>query len=338
MCRRIVRSIIALPPLLVLALLTAYPASGQSARRSSPVKVWGFTGPWDAMSTRSVRDHGTALDAVITGWIAFDSATARPIQPVLYPDTIKAARGTLRRMAIVTSWHGDRFHPRTIQTLAGDPTRLGQAAGVIARHAAAMRYRGLVLDFESLTEHDVDALIKVVRAISDSAHRAGVRPIVVAIPATDTLAYPARALLEVADLIMPMLYDQHWSGSTPGAIADPAWVRETLGRRIAEAGGAGRIVAALPGYGYRWWTNGRPTDHVSYQEARQITATARVPLVRDRATLSLRAVKPGEWEMWVADAGLLRALVGDARAAGVRQVALWRMGQEDAAIWRTVFP
>ena len=230
MCRRIVRSIVALPPLLVLALLTAYPASGQSSTRSSPVKVWGFTGPWDAMSTRSVRAHGTALDAVITGWIAFDSATARPIQPVLYPDTIRAARGTLRRMAIVTSWHGDRFHPRTIQTLSGDPTRLGQAAGVIARHAAAMRYRGLVLDFESLTEHDVDALIRVVRAISDSAHRAGVRPIVVAIPATDTLAYPARALLEVADLIMPMLYDQHWSGSTPGAIADPAWVRETLGR------------------------------------------------------------------------------------------------------------
>ena len=337
MCRRIVPSIVPLRPLLVLALLTAYPVSGQTPRRSSPVKVWGFTGPWDAMSTRSVRTHGNALDAVITGWIALDSATARPIQPVLYPDTVRPARGTLRRMAIVTSWHGDRFHPRTIQTLAGDPTRLAQAAGFIARHAAAMRYQGLVLDFESLTEHDVDALIKVVRAIADSAHRAGVRPIAVAIPATDTLAYPARALLGVADLIMPMLYDQHWSGSTPGAVADPAWVRETLGRRIAEAGGPGRIVAALPGYGYRWWTNGRPTDHVSYQEARQIAATARVPLLRDRTTQSLRAVKPGEWEMWVADAGLLRALVGDARTARVSQFALWRMGQEDASIWRNAF-
>lgn len=285
-----------------------------------------------------MRSYGSGLEAVVTGWIGLDSATARPIQPLLYPDTVRSRRRTLRRMAIVTSWHGDRFHAQTIRTLAADPRRLSETASLIARHAASMHYRGLVLDFESLSAADTGALALVVRAIADSAHRRGVRPIAVAIPATDTAAYPARLLLGVADLVVPMLYDQHWAGGVPGPVADPAWVRLVLAARIAEAGGPDRIVAALPAYGYRWWQGGgRPTDHISFREASAIAASAHVPLVRDSVTRTMRAALPGEWELWVADAGLLQVLVSEARRAGVRRFALWRMGQEDDAVWRSVF-
>lgn len=338
MCRSVVKRVAILIQLCAGAISGVVPAFAQSASRGQRAEVWGFTGPWDPMSANAVRAHGSRLDAVVTGWIGLDSATARPIQPALYPDTVRARRGTLRRMAIVTSWHGDRFHPQTIRTLAGDPARLAQTAGAIARHAAAMRYRGLVLDFEALAPADTHALALVVRTITDSAHRLGVRPVAIAIPATDTAAYPARMLLGITDLIAPMLYDQHWSGSNPGPIADPQWVRQTLALRIAEAGGPTRIVAALPAYGYRWWpSTKRPTDHVSYREAQQIAADARVPLVRDPVTRTLRAVRPGEWEMWVADGGLMQALVSDARAAGIRRFAVWRMGQEDDVVWRSVF-
>ena len=338
MCRNFSKRVAILASLCSLGVLAAAPALAQSAGRGQRAEVWGFTGPWDPMSMSAVRSYGSGLDAVITGWIGLDSTTARPIQPLLYPDTVRSRHGTLKRMAIVTSWHGDRFHPQTIRILAGDAARLAQTAGLIARHAAAQHYRGLVLDFESLTPADTGALALVVRAITDSAHRLGVRPVAVAIPATDTAAYPARMLLRVADLVAPMLYDQHWAGSTPGPIADPSWARQVLALRIAEAGGADRIVAALPAYGYRWWPEGkRPTDHISYREAQQIAAEARVPLVRDPVTRTLRAVRPGEWELWVADADLMRTLVRDARAAGVRRFAVWRMGQEDSAVWRSVF-
>jgi spore germination protein YaaH len=338
MCRSITNRVVALASLCSMTALAAAPARAQSTGRGQRAEVWAFTGPWDPSSTSAVRAYGSGLDAVVTGWIGLDSMTARPIEPVLYPDTVRPRRGTLRRMAIVTSWHGDRFHPQTIRSLAGDPARLAQTAGLIARHAAAKGYRGLVLDFEALTPADTGALALVVRTIADSAHRLGVRPVAVAIPATDTAAYPIRMLLAVADLVAPMLYDQHWAGSAPGPIADPLWARQVLARRIAEAGSPARIVAALPAYGYRWWPESkRPTDHISYREAQRIAAEARVPLVRDPVTRTLRAVRPGEWELWVADADLMRTLVRDARAAGVRRFAVWRMGQEDSAVWRSVF-
>jgi len=188
-----------------------------------------------------------------------------------------------------------------------------------------------VLDFEGLDRGDVESLVTVVRGISSAAKRAGVRRVAIAVPAVDTAAYPARRLLEVADLVLVMLYDQHWSTSPPGAISDPAWVRQALALRVSEAG-AERLVAGFPTYGYRWVT-GQPTELLSYVDARRIASSAGTPLRRDPATQTLMASKPGMWELWVTDADLLRALMRAAAAADVRHVSLWRLGQEDPELW-----
>jgi spore germination protein YaaH len=306
------------------------PSLGAQDRR----EFWAFTGPWDTASVASLRAFAGRLDAAVTGWIALDSATARPILPPLFPDTVRPPATALRRMALVTSWHGDRFHARSIRALARDPTRLGRAAAAVATHAALMQYRGLVLDFEALEPADRDGLVRVVSAFADSARRRAVTPIVVAIPATDNAAYPARALLEVADLLLVMLYDQHWAGSGPGPISDPEWVRRSLAARIAEVGPS-RLVAALPLYGYRW-PAGAAGEPVNYGEAERIAVAAGISLQRDPATNTLYARSPGAWELWVTDAALLRSLVSQTETAGVRRFALWRLGQEDPAIWRTL--
>jgi peptidoglycan-N-acetylglucosamine deacetylase len=237
-------------------------------------------------------------------------------------------------MALVTSWHGDRFHARPIRLLARDPVRLGRTVAAIVTHAVANGYRGLVLDFETIERADRDALIRVVSVFTDSAHRRGITPVVLAIPATDTVAYPARRLLAVADYLLIMLYDQHWPGSQPGPISDPAWVRSSLKLRIAEVGPE-RLIAGLPAYGYRW-RRGAQGEPVAYREAQRIAAAARVPLQRDAATSTLRARHRGTWDMWVTDVALLQTLVRQSETAGVRRFALWRLGQEDPAIWNSL--
>src|SRR5215467_2552037 len=130
---------------------------------SSRPELWAFTGPWDPRSDSSLRANAPHLGAAVTGWIGLDSVTAQPIIPTLYPDTMHLV-GATKRMAIVTSWHGDRFHPSSVRTLARDGARLGRAAGSIASHAAAMKYSGLVLDLEALDRSDLPALLRVVKA------------------------------------------------------------------------------------------------------------------------------------------------------------------------------
>jgi spore germination protein YaaH len=309
------------------------PSACRAQPRNQPARAefWGFAAPWDPQSDASIRAHGNKLDAVVSGWIGLDSVSGRPLLPSPFADTLRPA-GAMR-MALVTSWHGERFHARSIRQLARDERELARTARAIAAHAQAMRYTGLIIDFETLEPSDLNAQLRVVKAIADSARAHGVRTIAAAVPAVDTASYPTRPLLRVVDFIVPMLYDQHWSGSDPGPLSAPSWVRSSLALRLAEAG-PDRVVVGLPTYAYRW-RKGLPTEDVGYVEARRIATQAGVPLRRDEPTGTLRA-KTQDWEMWVTDATLLARLVRESREAGVRRFALWRMGREDPAIWDTV--
>jgi len=253
----------------------------------------------------------------------------------VYPDTFRNDTTVApRTMALITSYYGSRFHPEIIRGLGGSPQAAGITAGAIAALIDSTAYRGVVIDFEGMTPRDLDALLAVTRAVADSVRAHGVHTVVIAVPAGDTAAYPSALLLESADLIMAMLYDQHWSASPPGPIASPDWVARNLGTRVAEVGAA-RIVAAFPLYGYRWRKTAE-TEVISFDDARRLTTMTNTALIRDHASETLHATSPEGWELWVSDRVLLDTLVRDARQLGVRIFALWRLGLEDPAVWESI--
>jgi len=297
------------------------------------LRVWGFTVPWDARSSAIARDHAGQLDAVVSGWIQLDSLTGAPFAE--FRDTLARARPSgMRLMGIVTNAVGGRFHADGVRRVGADPAALARAAGDVARRLTSGGYRGVVIDLEGFAAADHDVVVTAVRAIADSAHRHGVSPVAVAVPAVDTTVFRGRDLVPSADYLLVMLYDQHWTTSTPGPLASPDWVRGATKLRVAEVG-ASHIVAALPLYGYRWPTTG-PAAALTYADAQRDAAAAGVSLQRDSATSTLRATSPGAWELWISDAGLLSTLVREVRAEGVNTIALWRLGQEDPAVWRAI--
>jgi hypothetical protein len=166
----------------------------------------------------------------VSGWIQLDSLTAEPF--MAFVDTLSRNVPRARRMAIVTNAVGGRFHVEPVRKLGADAAMLARVAGEVARRASSAGYRGLVLDLEALTAADLSLTQTVIRSLADSAHGRGLTPIAVAIPAVDTAAYPARAFIPSADQVLVMLYDQHWSTSSPGPIASPEWVRNALGLRF----------------------------------------------------------------------------------------------------------
>ncbi|HEY8832126.1 MAG TPA: hypothetical protein VIM21_06430 [Gemmatimonadaceae bacterium] len=300
---------------------------------NAPVDYWGFTGPWDKRSDVSVQEHGASLSRIISGWVALDTTSFLPVQ--VYPDSFRNdIMVAPRTMALITSYYGSRFHPEIIRGLGGSPQAAGLTAGAIAALIDSTSYRGVVIDFEGMTPRDLDALLLVTRAVADSVRAHGVHTVVVAVPAGDTAAYPSALLLQSADLIMAMLYDQHWSASPPGAIASPDWVARNLGTRVAEVGAA-KIVAAFPLYGYRW-RKAAETEVISFEDARRLTTMTNTPLIRDHSSETLHASSAEGWELWVSDRVLLDRLVHDARQLGVRTFALWRLGLEDAAVWDSI--
>ena len=302
---------------------------------TGPAEYWVFTGPWDRRSDESVERHGASLARIITGWIALDTVSFVPVQ--LYGDSIgKDPARAAQAMALITTYNGSRFHPEVIRGLGGNPEATGITAGAIAALVDSGRYRGVVMDFEGMTPRDLDQLLAFTHAVSDSVRAHGVATVVIAVPAGDTAAYPAALLLQSADMIMPVLYDQHWSASPPGPIASPEWVMRNLGTRVAEVGAA-RIVAAFPLYGYRWRKSAE-TEVVSFDDARRLTTMTNISLQRDHASTTLHATSPEGWELWVSDRVLLETLVREAKELGVRTFALWRLGLEDQAVWGFIAP
>jgi spore germination protein YaaH len=298
-----------------------------------PPAYWGFTGPWDRNSDASVAAHGASLARVITGWIALDTTSFRPL--LVYPDTIgKQPAVATRAMALITTYFGSRFHPEIVRGLGDNAQVSALTAGAIASLVDSGGYQGVVIDFEGMTPRDLDQLLTVTKAVADSVRAHGVSTIVIAVPAGDTAAYPAALLLQSADLIMPVLYDQHWATSPPGPIAASDWVSRNLGTRVAEVGAA-RIVAAFPLYGYRW-RRSAATEVISYEDARRLTTMTNTPLTRDPASGTLHALSPEGWEIWVSDRVLLETLVREARELGVTTFALWRLGLEDPAVWDSI--
>ena len=296
-------------------------------------RVWVFTAPWDAASDSAVAQRVTGRATLVSGWVALDTLRGPP--RMLYVDRL-AADSTRRtdRFLLVTSFLGDRFHPETVRRMAEDAALRATAEGTVQRIVRDHGYRGVVLDLEALVPADTLALVTVVRGLTAAARNGGAREIAIAVPALDTVAYAPRVLLPYVDRLVVMLYDQHWAGGEPGPVADRRWAREALSRWVALAG-ADRVVAAFPTYGYHW-KPGAPTAVVGFRDVDRISRVAGVAAVRDSVSGSLTLPLGADGTIWLSDGPLLAQYVQDARALGVRTVALWRLGLEDPKVWTTL--
>lgn len=287
-----------------------------------PVSWWAFSDPTDARPTQSIASTRD-IDVALTGWIVIDSATYRPVRP--YQDSASLGSGTAR-LTFVTTYQGGRHRPETIRGLGTDPDIMRHGAGLIVDEVVRSGYSGLVMDFAGMTARDLDALLSVARAITDSAHARNIRPVVIAVPAADTSGYPGQLLASVSDLLLVLSYDQHGEGTAPGSPASPEWFGQKLRARAAEAG-SNRIVAAIPVDGYRWVRYG-DASRISFTETNRLLERTGSRIERDPVNHTLHA-QVDNAEIWVSDSELVNLLVRDARRMGVNRFVLWRLGGQD---------
>jgi spore germination protein YaaH len=304
----------------IAAALTVGAMQGCAATALGPTPVPSVT--WLFGTARDLQGDstfaGSRIDVAVSGRVQLDSMSGLPS----ITDSVETSGvAATWRFALVTTRHGPKAHPAMVRRVAENPRALALTASRLAHIASTAGYRGLVFDIAEQSKADLPLTLRFLSALADSARRRGVTTIGMVVPAADTASYPTRAFVPAADVVVVQLGDEHWPGSAPGAVATPAWVRRTLGIRVAEVG-ADRVVAALPLYGYVW-RNGTPGQLVSVAAARRLASEASIELVRDPSSESLHAVRPGSWNMWVSDRVQVDALTREVRGLGVRQIGIW---------------
>lgn len=258
----------------------------------------------------------------------------------------------------------------TVHAILTDPSIRARTLGALADIAKNPAYAGINLDLENDTASDRDAMSAFVHALAGVLHlesrrlSVDVDGVTHEDPRAWTGFYDDRAIARAADYVFVMAWGTHWEGSGPGPIAPLSYVA-AVARYLASLPHArDRIVLGVPMYGLDWQL---PASSMGLSSAsRDRTATATEPLasaistaIEPRATALQYAnvmtlarstgASPvrnatvdeptlvytrarARHRVWYMDAQSIVDRVRIARKYGL-QAGVWRLGEEDQALW-----
>ncbi len=216
-------------------------------------------------------------------------------------------------------------------------------ARTLARLAALARnasFAGLCLDLENDGGGDREALSSFVGALARALHAERRRLTVVVDgvaseppPGSSLAFYDDRAIAAAADAVFVLAWGTHWERSPPGPLAPLSYVRG-VARYLRSLPERKRFVLGAPMYGLDWGAQ----DAAAYQYAaiRRLQRHLGVRARREAASGELTFTYTGEsgvaHRVWYMDAAAVLDVLRVARERGLR-VGVWRLGEEDQAMW-----
>jgi spore germination protein len=194
-------------------------------------------------------------------------------------------------------------------------------------------FDGVQIDFESVSRDDAQYFLDFLDALRRSLPAA--KTLSVAVPARTRLiadAYDYSRIAAVADKLIVMAYDEHWSNSAPGPIASLPWCA-----RVADfSRGAiekGKIVMGVPFYG-RAWQDKRLSRALRFQGIQD--------LVAETGSQTKYSSELGAWfeysenvvvKVFYDDERSLLEKLNMYKTKDIESVSFWRIGLGPGAFW-----
>lgn len=300
--------------------------------RADPL-VAAFHVNWDPASRRSLLALRDRLDWVIAEWAFVADEPAAPVR--FEPDTslvrLLAADQRGPRLVLMLSNAQDAgFDGARVARLLAVPARRAAAIETLLASAEELDAAGLLLDFEALGPDQHDAVLAFADALR-ARLAAQDRLLLIAVPVSDD-GWPLARYAAAADLLVPMLYDEHHPGGPPGPVASQDWYAAEL-TRLTSIVPAHRLLPGVATYGYLWRDS--LAAPIGYLAGRDSAGRSRVPQ-RDAASGALvtrwQGADGAPRVLWQSDVRTALAQAASARRAGTAGIALWRLGAEDPAL------
>lgn len=307
---------------------------GPSESAATPLAI-AFHAPWDEASTASLRRHVNQLDWVVPGWM---SITGQDHRVTDFPDPAGKAilsQATHRPLVLpmVQNALNGEWDTAGMVALLADPAARARTLSRVEALLVANHADGAFFDFEQLP---AAAQENYRRFLSEAHDRFAKRgwTVAIAVPADDP-AWNLGAYARVTDKLFLMAYDEHYQGGDPGAIASQRWFEAAVARAARTVPPA-KLVVAVASYAYDW-KKGGGTDALSVEEAWLAARDSGVTPTFDKATGESHfgySEAGADHQVWIADAPAAYNHLAALGRAGIRQVALWRLGSEDPGLWR----
>lgn len=203
---------------------------------------------------------------------------------------------------------------------------------------------GINLDLEGVYYKNKDAYTDFVEKMAKLFHKNGYK-LGLSIPAkvennkdsTWSGAYDYNILGKLADKIIIMAYDFHWSGGPPGPIAPITWVQDVIDYALIEIPQE-KIYLGCGFYGYDWdLTRNERAEGVVYSQIKKYQDKYGFNIEWDQESKSpyFFYEKNGErHEVWFENKESIRMKVELLEKYNLKGAAFWRLGQEDKEVWQ----
>ncbi len=316
--------------------------------------VAGFYVSWDDNSFASLNVHATEMDWVIPEWL-FLAATgdsvavaADPRVPLILGRLPAPQRPRVLGMVSNFDRKSGRFDSQRLRAMTSSPAATRRVASMLAAAVRANRWAGIVIDFEEIPD-DVQAgvarFLGTVRESLDAPAAAGTvkspRALLVQAVGDGTSAVALRAFDAVTDYTILMMYDEHDGGANPGPVASAAWYERGARSALAVIPPA-KLILAVGAYGYDWndGDEGRMGQTITFDEVMAASRkAAHLPGFDQQSGnpyLRWTDADSTDHVVWYLDGVTAYNEMRLGRSLGVAGHALWRLGSEDAAIWRVL--
>ncbi|MBO3802252.1 MAG: glycosyl hydrolase family 18 protein [Thermoproteota archaeon] len=201
------------------------------------------------------------------------------------------------------------------------------------------KYGGINIDFEGVDPSDREALTEFMNLLSTKLHEQS-KVVSIDVPAKTydaregwSGAYDYKALGSCCDYVVLMVYDYHWSGSSPGPISPLDWLRNVLNYATSTIPKE-KIVVGIPFYGYDW-SGGRGSG-ITFSEAINlaISTNSKVYFDEDSGEYYFKTQGHEVWFQGAKSTELrLNVIVNE---YNITNVAAWRLGAEDPRTWEVI--
>jgi len=140
-----------------------------------------------------------------------------------------------------------------------------------------------------------------------------------------------------------MTYLQHTPRTPPGPLGGVPYLERVVRHALALGVPPDRISLGVPFFSMHWYTDWSP-EKKGFSWARGLDWAAATGLARrfraDVVWDSIEGAQQAHWERagtreyaWIEDARALRPKLELERRLGLRGISVWRIGNEDPAVW-----
>jgi cellulose synthase/poly-beta-1,6-N-acetylglucosamine synthase-like glycosyltransferase/peptidoglycan/xylan/chitin deacetylase (PgdA/CDA1 family)/spore germination protein YaaH len=307
-------------------------ATAVAAAMNKPLYV-GFYAPWDESSTASLQRHISDLDWLAPVWV---TVTGPRHQFAVIPD--RNGRAVLNTAAhrplilpVVQNFANGQVDPKGIKSLLADPGARRRFLDQLEPFLIANHASGAVFDFEELDRSDQQNYL----ALLAEARRRFARHnwlITVAVPVGEP--WDLRRFAATSDKLFVMAYDEHSNDGAAGPIASQQWWASSVAAAVRQIP-PDKAIVTIGNYAYDWHDGTGDPENVeeAWVDSGDSDARPVFDRVAGNSTFAYEDENGHPHTVWLLDAASAFNELTLLDRAGIRDVALWRLGAEDPGIW-----